>query len=174
MNKLKNLEIVWLSPDTLTPCPVNPKLHPESQIDKLKQVIEHFGFDQPVVIDENNEIIKGHARREAAIRAGLELIPVIRRIGLSKEDKTALRLSDNRLAESDWDSEFLRMELQSLLDADFDLPLTGFDTDEIDSLLKEVESPDDFNEVDENKMRQELDITCPKCGFRISTKKSTS
>ncbi|MBW4626495.1 MAG: ParB/Srx family N-terminal domain-containing protein [Brasilonema octagenarum HA4186-MV1] len=168
----ENWELIAIDPRALKPYPQNAKIHTQAQIAKLTNIIKKLGFDVPIVCDENLEIIKGHARQEAAILAEFEKIPVIIRQGLSESDKRLLRVSDNQIAESSYDPEMLRLELTDLLGMDVDMLLTGFDADEIDNLLKEVQPPDDFDEIDENKMKQELDITCPKCGFVFKSKKT--
>lgn len=157
-----------INPADLKPYPQNAKIHSQAQIAKLANIIKKLGFDCPVVCTPDMEIVKGHARQEAAILAGCKEIPVIVRQGLSEEEIRLLRLSDNKVAESPYDAEMLRLELTDLLGMDVDMLLTGFDPDEIDDLLKEVEPPKDFEEVDENKMKQSLDVTCPKCGYRFS------
>ncbi len=87
---------------------------------------------QPVVIDETDTILIGHARTQAAISIEAKTIPTIRRRGMSEADKRLLLLADNRLGEvgSGWDDERLQEELRHLLGANFDLTLTGFDLGE--------------------------------------------
>ncbi len=129
--------IEWRDPNTLTPYSNNAKTHPREQIDKIAASIAGFGFDQPIVIDTDGVIIKGHGRREASLRLGLDKVPVLVRNDLSVAEIKAARIADNKSAESPWDEESLRLELETLVADAFDVSLTGFDLDEIDRLLQE-------------------------------------
>ena len=131
--------MVWRDPATLTPYSNNAKTHPTEQIDKIAASIAAFGFDQPIVVDTDGVIIKGHGRREASLRLGLDKVPVLVRDDLSVAEIKAARLADNRTARSPWDEDLLRVELEALMEHDFDLGLTGFDLQEIDELLAAVE-----------------------------------
>jgi DNA modification methylase len=131
--------IEWRDPASLTPYSNNAKTHPSEQVDKIAASIAAFGFDQPIVVDGDGVIIKGHGRREASLRLGLDKVPVLVRTDLSVAEIKAARLADNRTAQSPWDEELLRVELEALLEGDFDLGLTGFDLAEIDELLAAVE-----------------------------------
>ena len=124
-------EIVWRSPDSLTPYFRNAKKHPTEQIDKIASSIAEFKFDQPIVIDGQGVIIKGHGRREAAIRLGIKEVPVIVREDLSEVQAKAARMADNRVAESPWDDEILKLEFADLKLADFEMGLMGFDEIEL-------------------------------------------
>lgn len=90
-------EIVWRKIEDLKPHPQNPKLHPPEQIRALAAAIKELGFDQPILIDDEGTILKGHGRHEAAGVAGLDEVPTIERSGLSGEEKLALVISDNQL-----------------------------------------------------------------------------
>ena len=133
--KLFDPRIEWRDPETLTPYSNNAKTHPTEQVDKIAASIASFGFDQPIVVDGDGVIIKGHGRREAGLRLGLDKVPVLVRDDLSVAEIKAARLADNRTAQSPWDEDLLRVELGALLEENFDLGLTGFDLEEIDELL---------------------------------------
>ena len=128
--------IEWRDPSTLTPYSNNAKTHPTEQIDKIAASIAAYGFDQPIVVDADGVIIKGHGRREASLRLGLTKVPVLVRTDLSVAEIKAARLADNRTAQSPWDEEMLRLELAALQEEGFDLDLTGFDLEEIERLLE--------------------------------------
>jgi hypothetical protein len=132
----------------LLPYAGNAKVHGESQIEDLCRSISEFGFVNPVLIDERGEIVGGHCRVLAASRLGLKNVPIIRLSHLSERQIRALRLADNRIAlSSTWDLEKLGEELSQLAALDVDLSLTGFDEQEIDSLLKSDVSilPDSYS-----------------------------
>ncbi|MEE9301101.1 MAG: DNA methyltransferase [Alphaproteobacteria bacterium] len=118
--------------------PRNARTHPDRQIAKIAGSITEFGFTNPVLIDENDVLIAGHGRLEAAKRLGIEKIPTIRTTHLSPAQKRALALADNKIAlEARWDIELLSEELEHLasLDLDFDVEITGFETAEIDLVI---------------------------------------
>lgn len=130
----EHVELVAL--DSIYPYVDNPKEHPDEQVDKIASSIKNFGWDQPIVIDGDGEIIKGHGRYQAAKQLGLDEVPVIRQTDLTDAEVRAARLADNRVAESAWDDELLATELDVLDDFDLDLDITGFDEDELDDLLE--------------------------------------
>ena len=127
-------KIEWKDPASLVPYPMNAKAHPEAQIDKVAGSITTFGFDQPIVVDEQGVIIKGHCRLLAAKKLGLKKVPVLVRTDLTEAEKKGSRLADNRTAESEWFPETLALELKALEEMDFDLGLTGFEDFERDDL----------------------------------------
>jgi DNA modification methylase len=130
------VQIEFLKTVELVPYEKNAKLHNDLQIDRLARIIKEHGFDQPIVVDENRVLIKGHGRLLAAKRLGLDVVPVIIRAGLSETVKKSLRLSDNKIAKTEFDSRLLKKELADLrCDLEFDLNLTGFDMSEINKLL---------------------------------------
>jgi DNA modification methylase len=94
-----------------------------------------------VLIDEDNRLIAGHGRREAARRLGHETIPAIRLRHLSEAQKRALVLADNKIAaNAGWDIELLAQELVFLCEAEFDVDVTvtGFAPAEIDIVIEEA------------------------------------
>jgi len=130
----------------LRPYARNARTHSRRQIKKIAASIERFGFVNPVLIDENNQIIAGHGRVAAAKLLGWPEVPTLRVEHLDETEKRAYILADNRLAEeAGWDREMLAIELQGLIDLDFSIELTGFDITEVDLLLDgeaEAKAPD--------------------------------
>lgn len=118
MSELKTLNIKLVPIDQITPYALNSKKHDNAQVERIMSSIRQFGWDQPIVVDANYEIIKGHGRRLAAIQLGLKQVPVLVRDDLSPDEVRAARLADNRVAISDIDSDLLREELSTL---NFDL-----------------------------------------------------
>jgi len=116
----------------------NSRTHSEAQVAKIAASIKEFGFLNPIIADGENGIIAGHGRVMAAQKLGLDTLPVIEASHLTRAQKQAYILADNRLAlDAGWDNDLLRIELQDLDALDFDLALTGFDTDEIANFLVE-------------------------------------
>jgi len=119
----------------IKPHPTNPR-HNDSAVDAVAASIREFGFQQPLVLDEEGVIIAGHTRFKAARKLGLEEVPVIVAKGLSPAQVRAYRIRDNSSHDlSDWDYELLPIELAELQNATYDLGLLGFDQDELAKLL---------------------------------------
>ena len=126
----KTIEM-W-SPLRLIPYENNAKIHDAKQVEKIAKSIAEFGWrGNPIVVDGNEVIIAGHGRRLAALKLGLTEVPVIVADDLTEDQIKALRLADNRVALSDYDSDLLQSEL-----ADIDFDLEGiFDKKELDFLV---------------------------------------
>lgn len=138
---MSDLSITYRSPADLMPREGNPRIHSEKQTRQLANSIATFGFTMPVLVDGADRIIAGHARVEAAKLLSVASIPTIKRDDLTEAQCRQYLLTDNKLAEnSAWDRRLLAMELQTLseLDVEFDLTLTGFETEEIDALIEEL------------------------------------
>jgi DNA modification methylase len=123
----------------LHPYPGNPRTHSKKQVRQIAESIRRFGFTNPVLIGENGEIIAGHGRVEAARLLGLECVPTVRLAHLDAAQRRAYVLADNKLAlNAGWDRELLAIELQGLINLEFDIELTGFSVAEIDIVLDEA------------------------------------
>lgn len=138
--------------DRLLPYARNPRTHSPEQVDKIARSIDKFGFNVPILVDENSGILAGHGRLMAARKLGLRTVPVIVLTHLSEDQKRAFLLADNRIAQdAGWDDELLAGELKALEEEAFDLTLTGFDEDEIADLLAppggDSESPPSPSEI---------------------------
>src|SRR3990167_11254989 len=131
------MQIIDFKIENIKPYPKNAKKHPQKQVEQIADSIKEFGWGQPIVIDQNNEIIVGHGRYEAAKRLKLSDVPILQ-VNLTKEQAKAYRLADNKLNESEWDMGLVIEELKGLSDEMFDL--TGFDKD----LLIEPDEADDI------------------------------
>lgn len=114
----------------------NPRKFDDAAIAAVAKSIEEYGFLQPVVVDVDGVIVVGHVRYQAAIKLGLEKVPVLVTAGLSPEKVKAYRIADNATGDlSDWDYQLLPIELSELQAANYDLGLLGFDQDELAKLL---------------------------------------
>ena len=143
MTKPFRFEVEHLAPALLKPYARNARTHSVKQIRQIAGSIEQFGFTNPVLISDHDEIIAGHGRVAAAKLLGLETVPAVRLSHLSEAQRRAYVLADNKLAENaGWDEEMLAIEFQGLIDLAFDLELTGFSAAEIDLTL------DSFRECD--------------------------
>lgn len=123
----------------LTPYARNARTHSKKQLRQIARSIERFGFVNPVLVDGQGEIIAGHGRVEAARLLGLTSVPTLEIGHLSPAERRAYILADNKLAlNAGWDKEMLAIELQGLIDLDFEVELTGFSLAEIDFTLEEA------------------------------------
>src|SRR5436309_5238055 len=114
----------------------NTPRHNDAAVEAVAASIRSFGFRQPIVVDEQGVIVVGHTRYKAALKLGLETVPVHVAVGLSPAQARAYRLADNQTATlSQWDDDKLPLELMGLQEMDFDLSLTGFSPDELTELL---------------------------------------
>jgi hypothetical protein len=120
----------------LIPYVQNARTHTDEQVEMIVASIREFGFTNPVLVDGKNGVIAGHGRVLAAKRLGMTEVPVIELADLSEEQKRAYMLADNKLALlAGWDDDILRIEINALRDAGFEIDLTGFDEREIDQLF---------------------------------------
>jgi DNA modification methylase len=121
--------------ETIRPYENNPRLN-DAGVDAVAASIHEYGFRQPIVVDEDGIIIVGHTRYKAALKLGLETVPVHVAVGLTPAQAKAYRIADNQTATlSQWDDDKLPIELAQLQEMDFDLNLTGFSGDELLRLL---------------------------------------
>ena len=119
--------------DKVIPYEQNTKEHPVKQVEALAKRIVEEGFNQPIVVDMNGVIIKGHGRRLAAIKLKISQVPIIK-LNLSDKQAMIARIADNKLAESSWLEELLKMEFEHLEELGVNLNETGFTDKEIDTI----------------------------------------
>lgn len=125
----------------LIPYANNSRTHSDEQITQVASSIKEFGFTNPVLIDGDGGIIAGHGRVMAAKKLGLDEVPCIELIGLTKAQQKAYVIADNQLAlNSGWDLDMLKLEIEGLQEVDFDIDLLGFDDDFMSGLLEEEPS----------------------------------
>ena len=123
-------KIVQRETEVLRPYENNPRQHSEAQLDRLVRSIKEFGFTNPILIDDDCNVIAGHGRLLAAELMGLAQVPTITLGHLTAEQRRAYVIADNQLAlNSTWDDDVLQAELQALGEAGFDLTLLGWGDD---------------------------------------------
>lgn len=130
---LRDLVVEVLSIDAVTPYQNNPRTHSDHQIDQIASAIVAFGWTNPILIDDQNRIIAGHGRLDAARRLGMGEVPCLRINGLDDEARRALIIADNKIAlNAGWDEALLAIELGSLKEYQ---GLVGFADEELQRLF---------------------------------------
>lgn len=132
--------VEWLPIGELKPNPKNARTHSQKQINKIRRSFKAFGPLNPILVDEENVILAGHGRAEAARQEGLTHLPVLRFCHLTEAQKRAYIIADNRIAaDAGWDREPLALELGELFELlplkGSDVTLTGFEVAKIDLLI---------------------------------------
>jgi DNA modification methylase len=135
------MKIKMVALSEIKPYADNPRQN-DAGVEAVAASLHEFGFRQPIVVDEHNEIIVGHTRYKAAQKLGLDKVPVHVAAGLTPEQVRAYRIADNQTATlSSWDDDKLTKELLALQQEGFNLDLTGFNGDDLLRLLNSSEVP---------------------------------
>lgn len=138
----------------LIPYANNSRLHSDEQVLQIASSIKEFGFLNPIIVDGDNGIIAGHGRVMAAKKLGIDELPCIDASHLTEAQKKAYIIADNKLAlNAEWDSDLLKIEIESLQEDDFKLDLLGFDVDELNGIL----GFDGIAEEDEEESEQDYE-----------------
>ena len=144
------MKIIYKKVNDLIPYINNSRTHSEEQVNQIVASINEFGFTNPLLIDEKDNIIAGHGRLLASKKLKMEEVPCIVLTGLTEAQKKAYIIADNKMAlNAGWDDELLKIELENLKELNFDLELTGFNVDELDDIFQVEEEQeiieDDFD-----------------------------
>lgn len=144
------MEIVYKKIKDLIPYINNSRTHSEEQVNQIVASINEFGFTNPLLIDEKDNIIAGHGRLLASKKLKMEEVPCIVLSGLTEVQKKAYIIADNKMAlNAGWDDELLKLELENLKELNFNLELTGFNIDELEDVFQVQEEQevieDDFD-----------------------------
>lgn len=147
------MEIVMKKVSELKPYDKNAKKHDAKQIENVANSIKRFGWQQPIVIDDNGVVVIGHCRLMAAKKLGLSHVPATVASGLTDLEIRELRIADNKTNESPWDFALLEEDASELLFDGFDF---GFDSAAADI--------DDLFEESEEAPKEPKRVQCPHCG----------
>ena len=148
MKKNDDLKIIYKEVDELIPYVNNPRNNTNA-VDAVASSIKNFGFKNPIVIDDGNEIINGHTRMLAAKKLGLTKVPCILADDLSDEEIKAFRLADNKTSElAEWDFDLLNSELEEITEMDLDFDMSDFGFEELEK-LEDIEAVEDDYSLDE-------------------------
>ena len=176
--EIEKNKLEYLSVNEIKSYAKNMRTHSKEQVDQICDSIKQFGFTNPILIDKENVIIAGHGRLEAAKKMRIKTVPCIRLSGLNENQVRALRIADNQLAlNAGWDFEMLKIELDALQTASFDLQFTGFSETELTDIMgKDVKfginldaGSDNGSEADGETDSKE-DQNEPKSLYSIETK----
>lgn len=142
------MNIEWLPLSDLTPNPKNPNKHSKDQITRIQKLIEYYGWRHPIIVSkESGLIVVGHGRLEAAMKMGLDKVPVSIQSFESPEQEYGFLVADNAIASwAELDLKNINLEVPDL-GPDFDIDLLGIKDFEIDAADKYQEGEDDVPDV---------------------------
>ena len=149
---INKIAIQYKKTADLEPYARNSRTHSKEQIDQIIKSINEFGWTNPILISEKNDIIAGHGRVLAAQKIGMIEVPCIQLNNLTEIQRRAYVMADNKLAlNASWDDELLKLELHALDEADFDLSIVGFDASELSTIMfDDLISSDDQDDEEQN------------------------
>lgn len=160
----EQLKYVMVPVADLKPNPQNPRKHPDKQIKQIMASIQEHGFLVPLLIDENNMLITGHGRLEAAKRLGRESVPCVIESHLTEAQRLSYTIADNRLAElSYWDKPLVGTGLAKISSLGGDIKLTGFGKAALPKSAADMDL-DDNAEQASAKRHEVIRCHCPNCG----------
>ena len=150
------LKIEYLSKEELKPYAGNAKIHTAEQVEQIKESIREFGFNDPIAIWHDNEIIEGHGRLLAVMEMeDFDKVPVIRLDNLSDEERRAYMLAHNKLTmNTGFDFATLADELDRI---QIDMSRFGFEESNFEGI------DDLFTDAPETE-KEPKKIQCPHCG----------
>jgi len=160
----EKLKVKYRNCSQLIPYINNSRTHDDLQVSQVAASISEFGFTNPILIDENDNIIAGHGRLMAAQKLQLEEIPTITLKGLTEAQRKAYVIADNQLAlNAGWNLDTLKVEIERLTELDFDIDLLGFDDDMLAGLMEDepaegLTDEDDVPEVEDDPVTVEGDV----------------
>ena len=145
---MSKLKVEYIPKEELKTYVNNAKIHTAEQVEQIKKSIEDFGFNDPIAVWKDNEIIEGHGRLLAVMEMDeIKEVPIIRLDNLTEQQRKAYILVHNKLTmNTDFDSDLLSLELDDILD--FDMTEFGFDLNEEEEIRDvEIEPEVQFTEV---------------------------
>lgn len=147
------LKVEYIGIDLIKPYANNAKVHDGNQIEQIKESIKKFGFNDPVAVWKDNEIIEGHGRYIAARELGISELPIIRLDKLSDEQRRAYALVHNKLTtDTGFDIDILQEELDVI--KSYDMSGFGFVP------LQEI----NYDKYYEEKQEKRIKVKCKCCG----------
>lgn len=156
------MKIEQIDTAKLIPYVNNARTHSETQVAQIAASIREFGFNNPILIDQDLTVIAGHGRLLAAVKLDLETVPCIRLSHLTESQKKAYVIADNKLGlNSGWDEELLKLEMEGL--TDIEKMATGFTPEELNLLFNgwqsDIERMDNIEPTDD-VAKEKITILC--------------
>lgn len=140
---LKRLKIEYVPIDSIHPNPYNPNRQSEHDFELLLRSIEEDGFDQPVLVTQNNMIVDGEHRWRGYHSLGATEIPIVR-VEMSDEQARISTLRHNRARGShdvQLEADVLR-DLQMMGALDWAKDSLMLDDAELNRLLNDIQAPE--------------------------------
>jgi DNA modification methylase len=164
MGTMNKPAVEMVATDKLIPYARNAKKHDEAQVSLIAGSIRQFGFNNPILIAEDNGIVAGHGRVLAAMKLGMAEVPCIRLSHLDENQRRAYILADNRLAEigGGWDLDMLAAEMDALGEVEIDVGELGFD----EAFLSLMDLPETESDVDAEAQIDKAEELCAKWGVK--------
>ncbi|WP_206367675.1 ParB/Srx family N-terminal domain-containing protein [Sphingomonas piscis] len=132
----QTISVEYQNVERLKPYDQNARTHSKKQVRQIADSITKFGFTNPILTAADGSVIAGHGRLAAAKLLGIAEVPTVQLSHLTETERRAYVLADNKLAlNAGWDRDILAIELQALVDLEFDVEVTGFSLAEIDLVL---------------------------------------
>lgn len=148
---------------TIRPDPTNEN---SGDVDAVVESIITNGFYGAVIADQNGMLIAGHTRYDALHSLGATQIPVLVVHISSEEQRTRIRIGDNKTTRLGRDDPALMLKtLESLLETDLGLVGTGYQDNDLEILRLQLEGPLEFDEEEFAKQRSGHVCVCPQCGW---------
>ena len=162
--KITNIETEIINAKDLKHFDRNPRTISKKDMDSLKKSIEKFGFVEPLVIDEDNVILGGNQRYDAAIELGMQDVPCWRIKGLSENEKFSLNVGLNKIS-GEWDEAELTKILSEIDENSDLLDFSGFSKEELNALTLQMSM--DLQPYSEKEFDESIETNnkCPKCGY---------
>jgi ParB-like chromosome segregation protein Spo0J len=172
--KQPKLEILYKDPRTLKEYANNSRNHTDAHIDEIIEIVKELGFNDPIGVDSDDGIIEGHGRNRAAIKMGLDQVPTVCLSHLSPNQKRAYIIAHNKIGEKGgWNMEKLAEEMSALTLDEYDTSIMGFNEDELNNILKDVdflpegppegEKPAEEEKPKRSRSKSKVLHTCPNC-----------
>lgn len=156
-NKDDKLEVIYKKIEDITPYANNPRRNDQTAL-KLRKSIQEFGFKNPIILDDNDVIVSGHARLKAAIMLGMQEVPCVYANGLTEAEIKAFRLADNKTAEiAGWNYDKLCEEMSALNADGFNLDFSGFNEAEQFYYLADEALPEKVDKQEYKEYQQEAE-----------------
>ena len=148
---MSKLKIIQVSVDSIKPWDKNPRFN-EDAVEPVAKSIEEFGFNVPILINEDGQIIAGHTRLLAAQKLGMKEVPAIRLEHLTPDQQKAFNIADNKTAQyARWNDDLLKEIFTELQTSGYDVAQTGFGGEEIDNIMNGWKSDiDAMNSIEES------------------------